>query len=90
MKKTEERLLYQGDWLRMKEIVLSNASGDLIRWEMVERRASRTTLAIHAILQPSRRHLLIRQFRPPIGDGFWPFRPEWQRVKTLPRKRCGS
>ena len=67
MKKTDERLLYQGDWLRMKEIVLANASGDPIRWEMVERRASRTTLAIHAILQPSGRHLLIRQFRPPIG-----------------------
>ncbi len=60
MKKTEERLLYQGDWLRMKEIVLSNASDNPVRWEMVERCASRTTLAIHAILQPSRRHLLVR------------------------------
>ncbi|MCX5976468.1 MAG: NUDIX hydrolase [Coprothermobacterota bacterium] len=66
MRKIDERILYQGNWLALKEARFQAEDGSMIRWESVERRASRTVLVVIARLLPSDRIVLIRQYRPAV------------------------
>ncbi|MCX5970861.1 MAG: NUDIX hydrolase [Coprothermobacterota bacterium] len=66
MRKIGERILYQGNWLALKEARFQAEDGREIRWESVERRASRTVLVVIARLFPSDRIVLIRQYRPAV------------------------
>ncbi len=66
MRKIDERILYQGHWLTLKEARFQTEDGNEIRWESVERRVSRTVLVVIARLAPSDRVVLIKQYRPSV------------------------
>jgi len=56
-----------GDWLCLEKIEYLDASGKNRDWESVMRVNGRGAVAILAILKPSERIILVRQFRPPAN-----------------------
>jgi ADP-ribose pyrophosphatase len=68
MEKKSERILFQGAWLGIKETILLSPGGAEVRWESVERASCRDAVIVYARLLPSNRWILIRQFRPAIGN----------------------
>ncbi len=66
MKKTNEKMLFQGQWLALWEEEFLNEQGEVVFWESVRRKQSGTALVVIAKLMPSERFVLIRQFRPAI------------------------
>lgn len=67
MKKISEKILYQGNWLELKESSYDN-NGTEVKWETVDRKISKITVAIIAKLIPSERYVLIKQYRIPIRN----------------------
>ncbi|KYC50532.1 MAG: adenosine nucleotide hydrolase NudE [Candidatus Methanofastidiosum methylothiophilum] len=67
MKKVSEKILYQGNWLELKESSYDN-NGIEVKWEMVDRKISKITVAIIAKLIPSERYVFIKQYRIPIRN----------------------
>jgi 8-oxo-dGTP pyrophosphatase MutT (NUDIX family) len=63
--KTE--LLGHGKWLRLEEIHYRDRRGHERRWESAERAGDARAVVIAARLQPSGRHVLIEQYRPPAS-----------------------
>lgn len=62
MKKIDEKMLYSGKWIAMKETTFEN-DGKLIKWESIERTNTSKTVVILAKLVPSNRYVIIKQFR---------------------------
>ena len=54
-------------WIELKQIKYINENGRELQWESAERKRQTGAAAIIAILEPSQRIILVRQFRPPSG-----------------------
>lgn len=63
----ESTPLASGKWLALERIALSLPGGGTSHWECVRRVGGQGAAAVIAILLPSRRVVLVRQFRPPAG-----------------------
>ena len=68
MKKISEKILFEGNWLLFKESTFLSYDGKEIKWEIIERKHNGTVLIIIAKLLPSKRYVLIRQYRPAINN----------------------
>ncbi len=66
MKKISEKILFDGQWLSVHEIVCENKDGEHIIWESVRRKKSPMGVVIIARLMPSKRFILIKQYRPAV------------------------
>lgn len=67
MKKLTESNVYSGKWITVKESVYENSAGDLVRWESVVRQNNGGGVVIIPRLMPSRRFVLVKQFKPAIN-----------------------
>jgi len=67
MEKNGEKIVYQGDWLRVKKIYCEK-EGKQYNWETVERINEYGAVVIVARLLPSRRVILLKQYRPLIEN----------------------
>jgi len=68
MKKKSEAVLFEGKWLKLKELVFTNQKGQDITWETIERKNTTKIVIVVAKLVPSEKHVLIKQFRPAINN----------------------
>ena len=64
MKKITERTVYEGQWLTVMESVYQTQQGESITWESIHRKKCTSGVVVVARLMPSRRFILIKQFRP--------------------------
>jgi len=64
MKKITDKTVYEGRWLSVVESVYETHRGESITWESIHRRQSTMGVVVIAKLMPSRRFILIKQFRP--------------------------
>ena len=69
MKKINEKTVFEGQWLSVREAVYQNKEGREFIWECVHRKRSTVGVVIMARLMPSKRFILIKQYRPAI-DGY--------------------
>jgi len=69
MKKINEKILYEGQWLSVRETIYQNKEGKELSWECIHRKRSTVGVTIVARLMPSTRFILIKQYRPAI-DGY--------------------
>jgi ADP-ribose pyrophosphatase len=69
MKKINEKTVYDGQWLSVIETIYQNKEGKELSWECVHRKRSTVGVVIVARLMPSKRFILIKQYRPAI-DGY--------------------
>lgn len=69
MKKLNEKTVYDGQWLLVRETIYQNKKGQELTWETVHRKRSTVGVVIVARLIPSKRFILIKQYRPAI-DGY--------------------
>lgn len=67
MKKNGEKIVYQGDWLRVKKISYEK-EGRQYEWEAVERTNEYGAIVMVARLMPSRQIVLLKQYRPLIEN----------------------
>ena len=68
MKKVCEKVLYQGQWLTIKQLQYLNNDKKEILWESITRKNTSKIIIILAKLKPSNRYVLIKQFRPAINN----------------------
>ncbi len=64
LKKISEKILLDGEWLTVIEMMTENRHGAVIRWETVKRKKMTVGVVILARLMPSRRFVLVKQWRP--------------------------
>jgi 8-oxo-dGTP pyrophosphatase MutT (NUDIX family) len=64
MKRISEKMVYKGQWLSVHESVYETKKGEFITWESIRRTKSATGVVVLAQLIPSKRIVLIKQFRP--------------------------
>lgn len=57
-------MVYEGQWLSVHESVYETKKGEAITWESIRRKKSATGVVVLAQLMPSKRIVLIKQFRP--------------------------
>jgi len=69
MKKLNEKTVYDGKWLSVREAIYQTKEGKELTWEVVHRNRSTVGVVIVARLIPSKRFILIKQYRPAI-DGY--------------------
>src|SRR5258708_35327258 len=69
MKKLNEKTVYDGQWLSVRETIYETKEGKELSWECVDRKRSTVGVVIVARLMPSKRFILIKQHRPAI-DGY--------------------
>ncbi len=69
MKKINEKTVYDGKWLSVSETIYQNDQGRQLTWECVHRKRLTVGVVIVARLLPSRRFILMKQYRPAI-DGY--------------------
>ena len=69
MKKINEKTVYDGQWLSVRETIYQTKEGKELSWESVHRKRSTVGVVIVARLMPSGRFILIKQYRPAI-DGY--------------------
>ena len=69
MKKLNEKTVYDGQWISVRETTYQNKEGKELSWECVHRKRSTVGVVIVARLRPSGRFILIKQYRPAI-DGY--------------------
>jgi 8-oxo-dGTP pyrophosphatase MutT (NUDIX family) len=62
-----KKLIASGKWLLLEEISYRDIHGLERKWESVSRIRKMGAVAIIAIMKPSERLILVRQFRPPAG-----------------------
>ena len=65
LKKTN---ISKGKWLSLHEITYIDPYGIERKWESVERNASNGAVVIIATMKHSKEMILIRQYRPPVGN----------------------
>lgn len=63
----EKKTICSGSWLKLEQIVYSDNHGIARNWETATRIRGRGAVAIIAILKPSNKIILIRQYRPPAS-----------------------
>jgi 8-oxo-dGTP pyrophosphatase MutT (NUDIX family) len=63
---TKKRMA-SGKWLFLEEILYRDTHGQERKWESVSRAGKTGAVAVIAIMKPSGRLVLVRQFRPPAG-----------------------
>lgn len=68
MEKTSEKILFEGTWLRFKELKFRSHEGAQIVWECIERKNVTRNIVIIPTLKPSLRYILIKQFRPAVNN----------------------
>lgn len=68
MKKISEKILFKGKWLSLKETTFLNPHGEQVYWESVVRNKKEGSVIVIPILMPSKRIVLIRQYRLPLED----------------------
>ncbi len=68
MKKIQEKILYKGNWLSLKQTTYKNEKGEDINWESIERTNTSKTVVIIPKLIQSNRYLMIKQYRPAINN----------------------
>ncbi len=61
------QVLYQGKWLSLNSIAFTNKHGKVRTWECAMRNKSQGAAMMVATLEPSKRLILVRQFRPPLN-----------------------
>lgn len=66
MKKISTKRVYEGDWISVIETVYLTKNNDKIIWESIERKKCRTGVVVLAKLIPSKRFIIIKQFRAAI------------------------
>ena len=64
----EEQLLYQGRWSNLVEFSYEDEKKQIRRWEGLHRKNNAEAVIIIAKMEPSERHIIIRQFRPPTNS----------------------
>lgn len=67
MKKISEKVVYDGQWLCVAEMLYENKDGVEIIWETVKRKKSTVGVVVVARLMPSKRFVLVKQYRPAVG-----------------------
>ncbi len=67
MKKINEKIVYEGQWLSVSETIYENKKGTQLTWESVNRKRSTVGVVVVARLMPSKRYVLIKQYRPAIN-----------------------
>lgn len=72
-KVTGREIKYSGKWLNFEAISYDDFHGDTRHWESVNRVTKGGAVAIIAKMLKSNRIILIRQFRPPIGNYIFEF-----------------
>ncbi|MBF0510844.1 MAG: NUDIX hydrolase [Candidatus Omnitrophica bacterium] len=68
MKKLSEKIVYDGNWLAVRETKYQNDKGAELTWECVDRKRSTVGVIVLARLMPSKRFVLIKQYRPAIDS----------------------
>lgn len=68
MKKIEEKTLYKGNWISLKEITYRGKKNEELKWEGIERTNTVNTVVIAARLVHSNKYVLIKQYRPVIDN----------------------
>ena len=66
MKRVSEKMVYEGNWLSVYETVYKTKQGADIVWESIKRRKCNIGVVALAKLMPSKRIILIKQFRPAV------------------------
>jgi ADP-ribose pyrophosphatase len=61
-------ICYSGKWLKFEEITYKDSREQVRSWENIKRTPDRGAAVIIAVLRPSNRLVLIRQFRPPVDN----------------------
>ena len=64
----EEHLLYQGLWSNLVEISYEDEKKQIRKWEGLHRKNKTEAVVIIAKMEPSKRYIIIRQFRPPTNS----------------------
>ena len=64
----EERSLYQGRWSNLVEFSYEDEKKQIRKWEGLHRKNNAEAVIIIAKMEPSERHIIIRQFRPPTNS----------------------
>ena len=64
----EEQLLYQGRWSNLVEFIYEDEKKQIRKWEGLHRKNNTEAVIIIAKMEPSDRHIIIRQFRPPTNS----------------------
>ena len=67
MKKISERRIFDGNWLMIYESVYQKDGHGEIVWESVRRKKCTSGVVLIARLMPSKRYILVKQFRPAVG-----------------------
>jgi len=65
---TKREICFSGKWIQYEKITYEDSKGDVRNWENVKRVAAHGAAVIIAIMHPSERLVLIRQFRPPVDN----------------------
>lgn len=66
MKKLQEKVAYEGQWLFIRETLFESKHGRQYTWETVHRKRCSVGVIVVARLMPSKRFVLIKQYRPSI------------------------
>lgn len=64
----ERKICYSGDWLKFEKITYRDAKEVVRHWENIKRTPDRGAAVIIAVLRPSDKLVLVRQFRPPVDN----------------------
>ena len=64
----KEQLLYQGRWSNLVEFSYEDEKKQIRKWEGLHRKNNIEGVVIIAKMVPSKRHIIIRQFRPPTNS----------------------
>ena len=64
----EEHLLYEGSWAKLVELDYKDEKRQIRKWEGLHRKNNAEAVIIIAKMEPSKRHIIIRQFRPPTNS----------------------
>jgi ADP-ribose pyrophosphatase len=64
----ERNICYKGKWLKFEEIKYIDSKKQIRSWENIKRTPDRGAAVIVAVLRPSNKLVLIRQFRPPADN----------------------
>ena len=64
----EEQLLYQGRWSNLVQFIYEDEKKQIRKWEGLHRKNNAEAVVIIAKMKPSKRYIIIRQFRPPTNS----------------------
>jgi len=68
MKKLSEKILFKGKWLSVRHVHFCNPRGQEVVWETVVRNKKESSVIVIPVLMPSKRIVLIKQYRLPLED----------------------